>query len=83
MSNQQSLLEGMRSVLAPLVAPPPPPPPPPAAPAAPAVQGLGQRIALLRSALADLDALKDSGMFTTVEFDRARADLKAEYGFGA
>ena len=38
---------------------------------------------MLRSALADLDALKDPGMLTTVEFDKARADLKAEYGFGA
>ena len=82
-SNQQSLLEGMKSVLAPLVAPPPPPPPPPAAPAAPAVQGLGQRIALLRSALADLDALKDSGVFSTEEVDEARAGLKAEFGFGS
>ena len=60
-----------------------PPSPPPAASAASTVEGLAQRLASLRSALVDLDALKDSGVFSTEEVDEARAGLKAEFGFGS
>ena len=60
-----------------------PPSPPPAASAASTAEGLAQRLASLRSALVDLDALKDSGVFSTEEVDEARAGLKAEFGFGS
>jgi hypothetical protein len=51
--------------------------------AASTVEGLAQRLASLRSALEDLDALKDSGVFSTEEVDEVRAGLIAEFGFGS